>query len=639
MPELAAELRIMEESRRAQVAAQGIGPLRQPLDPLTDSQLEAPLERLLDESDEPKAPPLLRGYLNLEEIGSGSQGTVFKGVQESTGRQVAVKVFAGGGLASSRARNRLNREADILASLDHANIVGILDRGRTSDGTFYLVMPFISGLPLDEYAAELVQKDYRALEKILKLFVRAAGALHAAHAQNIVHRDLKPSNLLVDEWGEPHVLDFGLAKFMDGLQNERQTLLTMTGQVVGSLAWASPEQTASGSEVDARSDVYALGVMLYQTLTGRFPYEVSGPIALVIRRIQTIIPDAPSAGNQATGLSHLGRIAPGLDAIVLKALAKSPEARYASAAELATDLENYLGGRPTMASAQRRPARRFHWPYLCAGLVVASALGIGVWRQWGMDRHSGQIPAQVFELPIETNTVGMKLVRISPGSFRMGSPLAEKGRRDDEQAHQVTLNQPYWIAVTDVTCGQYRAVMGHDSPGGSTASDDFPVTNVSWYDAMEFCQKLGARENQVYRLPTEAEWEYACRAGKRGAFPVSGKLGDYSWYADNSEGRLHAVATKLPNSWGLYDMQGNADQWCADVFSFGYRDSSAENLHVGESEDLGLRVIRGGNFSADAIGCRSAQRDGLGPTVRQLWLSFRVVRNELDAMNATSHPH
>ena len=324
----------------------------------------------------------LRGYQILSEISRGGQAAVYKAIQESTGRKVAIKVLPGGALASSRSRARFDREARILAGLDHPNVVSIIDRGRTADGSFFLVMQFIDGCSLDEFAAESQIADVDFPLRLLATFAKVARAVDEAHARGVVHRDLKPSNVRVDSRGEPHLLDFGLARLLDDSSDEIAPApggtpthtLTAAGQVVGSLPWTSPEQ-ASGktSTVDRRSDIYSLGVCLYQCLTGRFPYPVSGSITETLRHI-TSTPPGPLRWGTAGGTVRLAR-AGDLEAVVNAALAKSPDDRYPTALDLAGDIEAILEGRPVSAGARRfrnnRRRRRAYWAVLAVAVLFA----------------------------------------------------------------------------------------------------------------------------------------------------------------------------------------------------------------------------------------------------------------------------
>ena len=245
-----------------------------------------------------------------------------------------------------------------------------------------------------------------------------------------------------------------------------------------------------------------------------------------------------------------------------------------------------------------------------------------------------------------TNSIGMKLVLIPKGTFLMGSPPSERGSEDERQ-HKVTITKDYYLSAFEVTQAQYEKVMGknpshfqgdrvaerHPETGRvvrDVDSANHPVDSVSYDDAVEFCKKLSElpdekKVGRVYRLPTEAEWEYACRAGSKTALSIgeSAKfLGDYAWFDANCKKQTHPVGEKKPNTWGLYDMRGNVWEWCSDWY--GEYPKGAVNNPIGP-EQGSIRVFRGGSwFNLPAI-CRSAIRDGNTPSIRFDGLGFRVA--------------
>lgn len=280
----------------------------------------------------------LPGYEILSEIHRGGQGVVYQAYQKSTRRKVAVKVMREGAFAGRRDRARFEREVQILGSLRHPHIVSIHDSG-VAGGSHFFVMDYVPGQPLDLW----ISSGPRSVQQILNLFVKICDAVNAAHLRGIVHRDLKPSNVRIGSDGEPHILDFGLAKLADAVDPDGPTMTT-TGQFVGSLPWASPEQAQGEIEqVDTRTDVYALGVVLYQLLTGRFPYEVVGSMRDVLNRIVGEEPARPSTIRSEVDNE--------VETIVLKCLAKEPARRYQTAGELGRDIERYLRGEPITAKS------------------------------------------------------------------------------------------------------------------------------------------------------------------------------------------------------------------------------------------------------------------------------------------------
>ena len=216
---------------------------------------------------------------------------------------------------------------------------------------------------------------------------------------------------------------------------------------------------------------------------------------------------------------------------------------------------------------------------------------------------------KVLELP---GGVPMEMVWCPPGTFTMGSPADEEGRGDDETQHKVTLTNGLWLAKMPVTQTQWKSVMGNNP--SHHKGDDLPVVKVSWDDCQEFCKNAGLS------LPTEAQWEYACRAGSTAAYAGSGKLEEMGWYTGNSDGEPHPVGQKQPNAWGLCDMLGNVWEWCADWFG-DYPSGSVTDPKGASSGSY--RVKRGGSWFSDAASCRSAYRRHYNPSDRDDDLGFR----------------
>lgn len=227
-----------------------------------------------------------------------------------------------------------------------------------------------------------------------------------------------------------------------------------------------------------------------------------------------------------------------------------------------------------------------------------------------------------------TNSVGMKMVLLPAGTFMMGSPSTEKDRDSDEVQHRVTLTKDFYIGTTEVTQSQWESVMATTPWKGQVfgkEGSNFAATYVSWEDAVEFCKRLSAKEGNTYRLPTEAEWEYACRGGTASAYcfgDAVASLKDYAWYDENAGLYAHEVGSKRANAFGLYDMHGNVYEWCSD-WKADYLTGNVSDP-LGPSEGSG-RVIRGGSWYYDAGFCRSADRNSGTPDYRDSNLGFRVA--------------
>lgn len=239
------------------------------------------------------------------------------------------------------------------------------------------------------------------------------------------------------------------------------------------------------------------------------------------------------------------------------------------------------------------------------------------------------------------NSVGISLIRIPGGKFTMGSPPEESGRDADENLHDVSIPKSFYLGVYEVTQGEYSRLTGSNPSYFNSASTmdqslALPVERVTWEEAAEFCRRLSELPQErsarrVYRLPSEAEWEYACRAGSSTAFCFGDdvhRLADYAWYAANSKGVTHPVGSRTPNIWGLHDMHGNVWEWCSDWYS-DY--PKGETLRAELKQPRADRVLRGGGWGLGASFCRSAYRAGAGPKGRGLNAGFRVAMDILPA--------
>ncbi|MGB0714498.1 MAG: protein kinase domain-containing protein [Phycisphaerae bacterium] len=331
--------------------------------------------------------PMIEGYVIESEIDRGGQGVVYRARQDRTNRIVAIKVLLDQKTANRKWRQRFIREIELAAQLDHPSIVSILHSGFTKDDQLFYVMDFINGKAIDEH----VRTTGYNLRQTLALFSRVCTAVQFAHLNGVIHRDLKPQNILVDEAGHPRVLDFGLAKSLDVSNDHRIT----TGlEIMGTICYMSPEQAqGSTAMIDARTDVYSLGIMLYELLTEKFPYPVDGGVLETIRHIVETPAKSMRSQDVEKGMTlspvqssnARSEIRPDyqIDQVVLRAIEKERQDRYQSAGDLGRDIERYLSHQPIEANRDRlsyfvigffrRRARQL------VATVVAIFLVLGVW--------------------------------------------------------------------------------------------------------------------------------------------------------------------------------------------------------------------------------------------------------------------
>ncbi|MCI0464492.1 MAG: SUMF1/EgtB/PvdO family nonheme iron enzyme, partial [Gemmataceae bacterium] len=502
---------------------------------------------------------------------------------------------------------------------------------------------------------------------------QAALGLQHAHEKGLVHRDVKPSNLMVTPRHVVKILDLGLARLSLGTEGgSGGSALTQEGALMGTPDYLAPEQARDAHVVDGRADLYSLGCTLYFLLTGRPPFP-GGSLAHKLLRHQQDEPPAPEAAR--------ADLPPALVAVLRRLLAKRPEDRYARAADVAAALAPFCPagtvpgapgepveppGRTEPLSAApaehpgRAPAPGRRWPRplvtaACSALLVA-ALAVWLWPS-GSQTPPTAPPTAPPDLagPGKRvhNSLGMALVWIPAGTFWMGGPdPGEKPVQDHEQPrHEVRITRPFLMGAYEVTQEEYQRVMGvnpswfaatGERRGEVTGVDTrrYPVEYVSWEEANAFCARLSAlaeekRAGRLYRLPTEAQWEYACRAGTTTAFPFGNALSSAQAnfnglfpYGKAAPGqflkRPCPVGSYPGNVWGLHDMHGNVVEWCHDWYDPNYYHARPRDDPPGPPAG-GFRVARGGSWEGKGWGCRSAARREYAPKDHHCNVGFRVV--------------
>jgi eukaryotic-like serine/threonine-protein kinase len=603
---------------------------------------------------------LVDRYRVIRCLGWGGMGEVYLATHEVMGNQVAVKLVRSDRVQNPGAISRFRNEIRTLARLrPHAHIAAAFDAGEWRCRP-YLVVEYVPGTNLEDYVKE---RGPLPVDEACVFMRQAASGLAYIHANGFIHRDLKPSNLMVTVDRQVKILDLGLSGLAEREQLASSAQLTPAGVLLGTLDYLSPEQAADPRQADERSDLYSLGCTFYHLITGRPPFaESSGLLKLAAHARDAVPPMGKSRRD----------LPPRLVDVVERLLAKRPQDRFQSTEQFVAALDHYnaceqlsglvaLTPNDVVAEDDQRTGglekdnlrrgidsqtvalhRRTWFRAVLGGGVGAAAIVLALW----IDRARNPRPMREKEWVIPD--VGIEMVRIPAGGFVMGSPESDPDADDCEKpAHPVTISRPFYLGVCEVTQKQYERIMGtnpsYHAPGQDGYSDlkantkqtfpdtdNLPVEAISWTDAVAFCQKLSdlpseRHAKRRYRLPTEAEWEYACRAGTTtryyfGDSAIDGKV--YANLPNDQRGTPLLVGSLLPNAFGLKDMHGNVREWCQDRWSERYPTGPQIDRLVPASDSK--HVVRGGCYHFRAENGRSASRFGI-PDHPARNIGFRVA--------------
>ncbi|MBX9681143.1 MAG: SUMF1/EgtB/PvdO family nonheme iron enzyme [Gemmataceae bacterium] len=577
-------------------------------------------------------------YLLLETIGAGGMGRVYKAFHQKLKKSVVVKVL-GPHAQSEDSRRRFLVEMEAVGRLDSPHVVVAHDAGE-ENGRPFLVMEHLEGCDL---AQRIKRHGVMSIPEAIDCVLQAARGLADAHAAGIVHRDVKPANLLLETNGNLKVLDLGLAALSF---NDRGA----SDSLAGTVAYMAPELFEKGRTADERSDIYSLGCTLHYLLSGQVPFPGTTPTAIVESHRKGVIPSLRQTRPECP-LS--------LELLFRRMISTKPEDRPQSMDEVAKTLESIA--RPTSKNFNRRWVGVF---VACAAAVVVAWIAFGhraaVIRPDDASDNIERTNVPVAVLPKANPAPSIPMAAIASGEFWMGaSDTDRRAHASEKPRRRVKLNVPFLLGKTEVTQAQYEEVMGTNPSAFSSKgrfaervkgldTREHPVDSVSWLDAIRFCNRLSERANlpayyriandavtivggNGYRLPTEAEWEYACRAGASSTWSFGEdeqRLTDFAWYAANSLDRPHAVATKNPNAWGLFDMYGNLPEWCWDRYDEQYfaRMPASDPPGSGTGRE---RVYRGDAWNSPLP--RTSARPALGGAYGGVGsiniVGFRIARN------------
>lgn len=636
-------------------------------------------------------------------LGRGGMAVVFEAIELQLNRKVALKALPMEHAHSMDLVRRFKQEAQLAAGLHHPHIIPIYSVGSV-ERIHYFTMAYLEGGALEERI-----KKGMYLKDAISIVEQVADALNYAHAKKLIHRDIKPANIMFDEHGSAFVVDFGIAKAVVN------TMVTATQSFFGTPHYMSPEQVVD-ERIDSRSDLYSLGVIFYQMVTGRFPFDGTEALSVMYKHVN----------ESATPPNRIHNIPDQVSDIIMKLLAKDRDERYQTGQALMLDMQSL----PQTIAGPRQAPLNTHTgaihnsnPDLAQTIKVTSvavelappknrasmktnmadgpfkgkfnrvmkgkrsttmAMGgfallllillaflftrspnapdpniqshvtVDEFARGGMFHNRDQsprpvlnptpeimeespqeaVPQQEPERPIK-KAVKPKPAKIDPlkakrnkvqnllkemgqtpikaGSFEMGGN--SNFNWAERPVHTVTLDS-FILGSTEVTQKLWSAIM--ETNLSCERGPNLPVTNVTWDQCQEFIQKLNALTGDTWRLPTEAEWEYACQ------FAGEATLDAQAWYSKNSNGSPKKVKSLEPNSLGLYDMQGNVSEWVADYYGKRYYKNSPSANPKGP--DSGKeRVIRGGNWDSKAGNCQCFKRSAEPPSSRSCELGFRLA--------------
>jgi len=460
---------------------------------------------------------------------------VYKALEESLNRPVALKLLSPQLCANAAFVKRFTREARALASLTHPGIVHVYALG-CHEGRCFFTMEYVKGPSLHEV---LEREGFLPVSRAVSMARQIAEALAYAHSKGAVHRDIKPANILLeDSLDRVKVSDFGLVKLY-----QETSRFTEPGVILGTPAYMSPEQI-SGGDVGPASDVYSLGVVLYEMLTGQIPFLADTPVAMA----RQILDKQPQPARQINP-----EVPRQLELIISKAMSKKPAERFSSMDDFAGALERLMSPEPV---PEKQPAPKLTMTFAAAAIaVIAMIAGLTFWLARPQPQAKPVVSDDSYRVATDViprasaplapedddEATGTKIepavaaspraageemkvdlgqgvvfamVRIEPGEFDMGSPDTDEDRsvHNEERLHRVIITKPFYMGRHEVTQAVWTRVMGENP--SEVPNMKAPVTNVSWNDCQEFISRINKMApNGVFRLPTEAEREYACRAG------------------------------------------------------------------------------------------------------------------------------
>ena len=546
-------------------------------------------------------------------LGRGALGITYLAVDTRLQKQVALKTLTGP--QTTESGERFLREARAAAQINHPRIASVHYYG-SCDGQCFYTMPLLDGPTLQK---RISKSGVMNEGDVLLLGAQLADALSAVEEISLVHRDIKPENIILLDQG-PVLIDFGLARSYDDHAGHSQlgSVTSRDIQFLGTPEFCSPEQ-AGHQPLDIRSDIYSLGATLWFALFGGPPILCpdGSPIPVVTEE-----PDWKKLRET---------VSPGFFELLSVMLAKDRDQRPTNCLDLIK-----LFNRALPLQSPRSSSQSGRETAAISGTAQPAPLSVQVAENNAKgdprDAASGfsmlKSDSQPVLLQPSVNSINMRLAGIREGVFEMGESKALGSETtDSEDLHRVELTDSFWMGAYPVTWAEYSGLTGCVIPDGA---DFCPVVCLAWEDAVEFCQQLQDRETRnrslplgyQYTLPTEAQWEFACRAGTSSPFSFGDRLDKAEANFDSTG--LTSVGTFPPNPWGLFDMHGNVWEYCKDAYRENLGRQSRTNPLV--TEPSTTVVCKGGSWrSRSGSECRSGRRQPEASTSGSWDIGFRVA--------------
>jgi len=557
----------------------------------------------------------IQSYEVIRQIGIGGMGIVYLAKHRFRNEMVAIKSLSPQYAQDEGVRKRFIQEAKILNELQHPNIVRVLDFIELP-GELHLVMEYIEGRTL----SQMIGKEVGPIiyEKAIPLFLQILEGIKYAHSKGIVHRDIKPSNILITPDNQVKITDFGIAR-IEGAESH-----TKTGTKMGTLFYMSPEQI-HGKNVDERSDIYSLGVTLYEMLAGRLPFSKEENTSEFAIMNIIVNDDFPDPREYYPGIPQW------LVSIIKVAISKNPRQRISVEEFIRlidprskgmlipkpVDNLNPINSPESRNDFAENSARRTPKKIYISFSILIPIIGLLLFFYFYRTDTAKNANSESALLP--------KLTMVKGGWFSMGSDSRDAGT-DEKPIHKVFIDD-FFIGTYEVTQSEWELIMG--SNPAYFNQPEKPVEQVSWYEVQEYITKLNLKTGKHYRLPTEAEWEYAAKGGQEGRgyrYSGSNESEEVGWSITNSSDITHHIGAKKPNELGVYDMSGNVFEWCNDMYDgFYYINSPERNPKGGTiAKD---RVIRGGSWKNNSNVERTSFRGNIAAESRRNTTGFRLAQD------------